>query len=93
MLPWSVLLFLSTSPSLSPSPLSLPLSLKPGRSIDCEELIQMVEEGAQFLLIDVRDKKEIEIAGSIQGAKSIPLPELKTALLLDDGKLNFLPVD
>ena len=53
----------------------------------------MVEEGAQFLLIDVRDKKEIEIAGSIQGAKSIPLPELKTALLLDDGKLNFLPVD
>jgi len=55
-----------------------------GRSIDCEELIQMVEEGAQFLLIDVRDKKDIEIAGSIQGAKSIPLPELKTALLLDD---------
>jgi len=56
----------------------------PGRSIDCEELIQMVEEGVRFLLIDVRDRKEVESCGSIQGAKLIPLPELKSALLMDE---------
>jgi len=56
----------------------------PGRSIECEELIQMVEEGVRFLLIDVRDRKEVETTGSIQGAKLIPLPELKSALLLDE---------
>ena len=60
--------------------------LFPGRSIDCEELIQMVEEGVRFLLIDVRDSKEVETTGAIQGAKLIPLPELKTALLMDEGK-------
>jgi len=44
----------------------------------------MVEEGVRFLLIDVRDRKDVETTGSIQGAKVIPLPELKSALLLDE---------
>jgi len=44
----------------------------------------MVEEGVRFLLIDVRDSKEVETTGAIQGAKLIPLPELKTALLMDE---------
>ena len=48
----------------------------------------MVEEGVRFLLIDVRDRKEVETTGSIQGAKLIPLPELKSALLLDEGDLD-----
>lgn len=56
----------------------------PGRSIDCEELIQMVEEGVRFTLIDVRDRKEAELNGSIQDAKLIPLPELKSALLMEE---------
>ena len=45
----------------------------------------MVEEGVRFLLIDVRDRKEVETTGSIQGAQLIPLPELKAALLMDEG--------
>lgn len=44
----------------------------------------MVEEGVRFLLIDVRDSKEVELNGSIQGAKLIPLPQLKAALLMDE---------
>lgn len=56
----------------------------PGRSIECEEMIHMVEEGVRFLLIDIRDSKEVELNGSIQGAKLIPLPELKAALLMDE---------
>ena len=47
----------------------------------------MVEEGVRFLLIDVRDRKDVEVTGSIQGARVIPLPELKSALLLDEGAL------
>lgn len=44
----------------------------------------MVEEGVRFILIDVRDRREVEMNGSIQGAKLIPLPELKAALLMDE---------
>ena len=74
-------------PSPFPIPDILPLSpLISGRSIDCEELIHMVEEGVRFLLIDVRDRKDVEVTGSIQGARVIPLPELKSALLMDEGE-------
>lgn len=44
----------------------------------------MVEEGVRFTLIDVRDRKEAELNGSIQDAKLIPLPELKSALLMEE---------
>jgi len=60
------------------------MSFKARRAITCEDLIQMTTEGVEFLLIDVRDRKDVEITGGIQGAKSIPLSELKLALLMDN---------
>lgn len=55
-----------------------------GRSIDCEDLSQLLLEGARFVLIDVRDKKDVEAAGVIETAINIPLSELKVALLMDE---------
>lgn len=45
--------------------------------ITTEELLQKIDAGEQFSIIDVREKEEVA-AGIIPGAKHIPLGQIET---------------
>jgi hypothetical protein len=50
------------------------------RQLTTEELKELVESGKKFFFLDVREPKEIEELGTIDGYVNIPLSQLESRL-------------
>lgn len=52
-------------------------------TISREKLLELITNKAEYLLIDVRNRSEVELYGAIETALNIPLAELAAAFEID----------